>query len=226
MRAARAFHKKVRKHRKFAEDGGAQQQRDRETAEEQARLAARTGDAYSKLLAEGARYGSKEDWRRAAKAFREAIALKPDGPTAYINLGSALRSSGHDVEAAQRFLEAKECSPVGSENWAVATADAFSMLQQNECADVATPEWWNDEGLKAMSARVVRVVPNHAAVTGMRATVLSGMSDAWEVGPRSAAELEEAATHCERAAALSLAPAGKAAFAGAADACRRVAAAM
>eukprot|EP00964_Phaeocystis_antarctica_P017603 scaffold9735_cov54-Phaeocystis_antarctica.AAC.2 len=148
-----AFHKKVRKHRKFAEDGGARQQRDREVAGQAARHAARTGDTYSKLLAEGARYGSKEDWRRAAKAFREAIALKPDGPTAYINLGSTLRSSGHDVEAAQRFLEAKECSPVGSENWAVATADAFHMLQQNECAEVAKPEWWNDEGLKAMSAR-------------------------------------------------------------------------
>eukprot|EP00964_Phaeocystis_antarctica_P116173 scaffold80140_cov61-Phaeocystis_antarctica.AAC.1 len=55
--------------------------------------------------------------------------------------------------------------------------------------------------------------------------VLSGMSGAWEVGPRSAAELEEAAAHFDRAAAISRAPAGKAAFAGAADACRRVAAA-
>ena len=76
-----------------------------------------------------------------------------------------------------------------------------------------------------MSARVVGVVPNHAAANGMRAMVLSGMSGAWEVGPRSAAELEEAAAHFDRAAAISRAPAGKAAFAGAADACRRVAAA-
>ena len=44
----------------------------------------------------------------------------------------------------------------------------------------------------------------------MRATVLSGQCDAWEAGPRSAAELREAATHFERAAALCPAPAVKA----------------
>ena len=36
----------------------------------------------------------------------------------------------------------------------------------------------------------------------MRALVLSGRCGAWRVGPRSAAELREAATHYERAAAL------------------------
>eukprot|EP00964_Phaeocystis_antarctica_P015885 scaffold8792_cov63-Phaeocystis_antarctica.AAC.1 len=35
----------------------------------------------------------------------------------------------------------------------------------------------------------------------MRTLVLSGLCDGWEVGPRSAAELMEAATHYERAAA-------------------------
>ena len=55
----------------------------------------------------------------------------------------------------------------------------------------------------------------------MRVMVLSGLSDAWETGPRSAAELNEAATHFERAAALHPAPAGKANFADAAALCRR-----
>ena len=54
----------------------------------------------------------------------------------------------------------------------------------------------------------------------MRTDVLSGMSGAWEVGPRSAAELKEAATHCERAAALCDAPALKADFATSAGWCR------
>ena len=53
------------------------------------------------------------------------------------------------MEAAQRFLEAKERFSVGSENWAKATADAFDMLQLEQCDEVAKPEWWNDEGLKA-----------------------------------------------------------------------------
>jgi hypothetical protein len=62
------------------------------------------------------------------------------------------------LEAAQRFLEAKERYPVDSVHWAHAAAVAFSMLMQGACAEVAKPEWWNDEGLKALSARVVRAM--------------------------------------------------------------------
>ena len=127
------------------------QQHNREAAERQARIAAQTGDEYDELVAKGIQYQSKEDWRKAAKAYREAIALRPDKPTAYFNLSN----SGHHVEAAQRFLEAKERYAVGSEDWAEATAEAFDTLRQEECAEVAKPEWWNDEELKALSARVV-----------------------------------------------------------------------
>ena len=98
------------------------QQREREVAERQARYAAETGDAHDELMAKGMRYGSKDDWRRAAKAYRGAIALRPDRPTAYFNLGSVLTNSGHRVEAVQRFLEAKERYPAGSRNWAITTA--------------------------------------------------------------------------------------------------------
>eukprot|EP00964_Phaeocystis_antarctica_P080805 scaffold50483_cov51-Phaeocystis_antarctica.AAC.1 len=209
------------------EDGGAAQQRARETAEEGARRAALTGDAYEELLAEGMRYASEEDRRRAARAYREAIALRPDEPTTYYNLGNALNDSGHWVEAAQRFLEAQERWPVGSEHWAKATAAAFDMLKQKECVEVAKPEWWNDEALKALSARVMRAAPNDEGVNQMRALVLSGRSfGAWEAGPRSAAELREAATHYERAAALTNAPVMKAEYAGLVDWCRSQAAAM
>ena len=48
------------------------------------------------------------------------------------------------MEAAQRYLEAKERDSVGSEDWAEATARAFDMLRQEECDEVAKPEWWND----------------------------------------------------------------------------------
>ena len=60
----------------------------------------------------------------------------------------------------------------------------------------------------------------------MRALVLSGQSVAWEAGPRSAAELKEAATHFERAAALHPAPVMKAQLAGDAAECRSEAEAM
>ena len=100
------------------------------------------------------------------------------------------------------------------------------MLTKEACAEVAKPEWWNDEGLKALSARVVRATPDQVTAHRMRAMVLSGQGGAWEAGPRSAAELKEAATHCDRAAALCSAPALKAELAGNAASCRRLAQAM
>jgi len=81
------------------------QQQDVEIAERAARNAAQSGDAYDELLAEGAWYGSQLDWRRSARAAREAIALRPDRPDAYFNLGAGLANSGHYVEAAQRYLD-------------------------------------------------------------------------------------------------------------------------
>ena len=235
-----AFHKKLRKDRKQREDGGASQQRTRKAAEEQAREAAQSGDKWEGLLAEGLRHASKEDWRKAAKAERKAIALEPDDPTAYHALGATLSNAGHPVEAAQRFLEAKERYPVGSEGWAEVTALAFGMLQQEVCDDLAKPEWWNDEGLKALSARVVRAAPDDSGTNRMRAEVLSGVCrGAWEVerrsavelcgmgsarlwalGPRSAAEYKEAAVHFDRTAALSGPPAVKAEQASYAVECR------
>eukprot|EP00964_Phaeocystis_antarctica_P010623 scaffold5850_cov61-Phaeocystis_antarctica.AAC.1 len=217
-----AFHKKLRKQRKAQEDGGAAQQHTRKVAESAARDAAQAGDTYSKLVAEGARYGSKGDWRKSGKAFREAIALRPDEPVAYFNLGSALSNSGHEVESAQRYLEAKERYPMDSLDWAKATALAFDKLRLKVCAEVAKPEWWNDEGLKALSARVVRAAPNEERGIIMRAAVLGGATSggSWKVGPRWAAELKEAAAHWDRSAALSSAPALKAQFASLADWCR------
>ena len=214
------FHKKLRKERKRNEDGGAMQQRNREVAEEQARIAARSGDEYQELVAEGIRHCSKQDWRKAGKAFREAIALRPDKPAAYFNLGAALDSSGHYVEAAQRYLEATERYPVGSEIWARATAGAFDMLRLEECAEVATPEWWNDKALKALSAKAVRAAPDDENAHLMRASVLRGQLGAWEAGPRSAAELKEAAAHFDRSVALCNAPAVKAEYALFAGRCR------
>ena len=50
--------------------------------------------------------------------------------------------------------------------------------------------------------------------------MLGGSTVARKAGPRSAAELKEAATHHERAAALCNAPAGKADLVRFADSCR------
>ena len=208
------------------EGGGVQQLRTREAAEKLALHAAQSGDEHEKLMAEGAQYDSKVDWRRAARSLREAIALKPHQPTAYFNLGHVLSNSGRDVEAAQQYLEARVRSSVGLEGWATATAAAFHVLKLEVCSEAAEPEWWNDEGLKALSARVLRAAPNEMPALDMRARVLSGSSVAWEAGPRSAAELKQAATHFDRSAALCNAPAWKAKLSWLADLCRSEAEAL
>ena len=130
------------------------------------------------------------------------------------------------MEAAQRDLEAKERYSVESEDWATVTAQAFDVLRKEACAEVAKPEGWSDEGLKALSARVVGVAPDDLGAIRMRAEVLRAQNLAWEAGPRSAAELREAAAHFERVAALCTAPALKAIHADEAARCRFQARAM
>ena len=105
--------------------------------------------------------------------------------------------------------------------WACAEVRLYYPL-----AEVAKPEWWNDEGLKALSVRVVRAAPDDGVAREMRAVVLSGMCVPWEAGPRSAAELKKAATHFDRAAAMHPAPAMKAKLAGHAAMCRTTASSM
>ena len=91
---------------------------------------------------------------------------------------------------------------------------------------MAKPEWWSDEGLKALSARVVRAAPDELEAQQMRALVLVGQFAACESVPRSEAELKEAAMHFDRAAALCPAPKGKAKLTEDAARCRRQAEAM
>ena len=91
---------------------------------------------------------------------------------------------------------------------------------------MAKPEWWNDEEIKALSARVVRAAPDDRSANRMRAFVLSGQCSTSEAGPRSAAELKEAAVYFDRAAALCSAPVEKDILAGNAEWCRNKATAI
>ena len=164
------WHEKLKN--RAEEPCGARKQHDRAQAEGAARIAESTGDRYDELVAEGARHASKDDWRKAVKTYREAIALQPQINTAYFLLATALANSGGTVEAAQWFLECKKRFPVGSPGWAQATALAYRMLREPDCDEVAKPAWWNDECLKTLSKRVVRAAPNEESHF-MRARVLS-----------------------------------------------------
>ena len=106
------------------------------------------------------------------------------------------------------FLKSMELHEEGTEPWADAAAGAFDLLKHPDCDEVPKPEWWNDEALKALSARVVALAPDYHQSCCMRARVLCGdviFSDGaqWEVGLRTAAEIKEAATWFRRAAMVA-----------------------
>merc|ERR1740139_1349715 len=222
----KAWHLKDDARREDLNAGGVQQQRGREIAERQARLAESTGSEYSRLLAEGIRHGADQNFHKADKTLRKAIALEPGHPTAYFNLGVALNSSGCIAEAAPLCLQAAARFPEGSEGWAASIGAAFNVLCLTECAEVAKPGWWNDEALKTLSKAVVFRATDSVVGHAMRARVLAGQHPTWESGPRSAADLKEAAKHYERAAALIPAPVQKGNYKSNAVAFRRQAAAM
>merc|ERR1740139_359444 len=158
----KAWHVKDDARREDLNAGGVQQQRDREAAEQQASLAESTGSEYDRLLAEGTRHGADQNFHKADKTFRKAIALEPGRPTAYFNLGAVLGSSGRYVEAAPLYLQAAARSQEGSEGWGNSIAEAFDKLRLTECAEVAKPGWWNDEALKTLSKAVLRATDSQA----------------------------------------------------------------
>jgi len=189
---------------------------DRLAVEAQEREAERTGDEYSKRFAAALTLAVEGDNHAAAKAWRKIIKQWPTQPDAHFNLALVLHESNRITEAAPMQLKAMELYKDGTENWAVAAGATFELLTLPDCDEVPKPEWWNDEGLKALSARVMALTPSHAACGPqsccMRARVLCGDAlgkSPWNVGPRTAADIKEAATWYRRAATLALAPADK-----------------
>ena len=106
------------------------------------------------------------------------------------------------------YLKAMELHEEGTKEWAESVASAFDLLKIPECcdSDEPRPEWWNDEGLQALSARVVALAPDDDYACNMRAIVLAGgivWEAPWSAGPRTAAEIKEAASWNHRAARVA-----------------------
>ena len=177
-----------------------------------ARRAEATGNEYDKRFAAALASGAEGDLHAEVKAWRKMIKERPDVPSPYFNLATVLQQSGRSVEAAPVCLKAMELFEDGTEDWADAAAATFELLRHSDCDDVPKPEWWNDEALKLLSARVVAVAPGNIDACSMRGRVLEGdaLEEAqWNVGPRTAAEIKEAATWYRRAARVTHVPADK-----------------
>jgi len=157
-------------------------------------------------------FGTKGDYHGEAKAWRKIIKEWPDAPAPYNNLACVLEGADRIAESAPLYLKAMELYEEGTTDWAESAAAAFDLLKHPDCRDAPKPEWWNDEALKALSARVVALAPGHTQASAMRALVLAGVTleeANWNVGPRAAAEVKEAAAWYRRAARVTSTPSGK-----------------
>ena len=192
---------------------GERSERNRNTAEQRARFAQKSGSEYDRLLADAMRQLNEGNSRPVEAAYRKAIALDPANPTAYYNLGCLCSNTGRRAEAAPNFVRAEALLWEESVEWASCISLAFDTLVHPACSEVAKPEWWNDKDLMALSKKAARVtgaagVQQSRRVKGhlLRLHVLAAESGefGWQVGPRSAADLNEAATHAGMAAELHL----------------------
>ena len=203
---------KAQKERAKQLSEGTQAGYDRSLAEAEARRAERTGDELDKRFADALALGAEGDFHAAAKAWRKMIKEWPEQPMPYRNLAIVLQQAGRFAEASQMMLKAMELFEEGTEDWAASAGSAFDMLRLPDCDETPKPEWWNDESLKALSARVVAVAPDKHKTRAMRAHVLMGgalYKVTWNAGPRMAAEIKEAATWYRRAAMAARMPMGK-----------------
>jgi len=217
------YHKEQKQLAKFHRLEDRLEDLDRSVIEAEARRAERTGSEYSKCFAAARALGKEGNYHAAVKAWRKIIKERPDEPSPYYNLAVVLRRSRRLVEAAPMFLKAMELHEEGTEDWAHSAASAFDLLKHPDCREAPKPEWWNEEALTALSARVVALAPDKIQPCSMRACVLSGdavfCDGHWNVGPRTAAEIKEAASCYRRAAILAFAPAFKLGFERAARQC-------
>jgi len=203
------WHKEQKQLAKQMREGGLLED-DRSLAEAVARCAEMTGNEFDKRSAAALALGAEGDHNAAVKAWRKIIKEWPDAPAPYFNLAVALQRSGRYAESSQMYLKAMELYKDGTTDWAESAASAFNLLKQPDCRDAPTPEWWNEEALKALSARVVALAPDSHQACAMRARVLEGVAleeANWNVGPRAAAEVKEAATWYRRAARVARIPA-------------------
>jgi len=187
-----------------------------ELADEIARLADESGDAFRKMLADGIALSAKRDYQGAARVYRKTIKEWPHHPDTYFNLGGVLLLSNMPEEAAPLFVKCAElwtaCGAEGTAGWANAITCAWDLLWRDECCEVPKPDWWNDEDLKVISARAVAVTPDaRMYACTMRGSVLAGTlrdlaplellkAQPW-ARPRTAEEIKEAAIWFRRAVA-------------------------
>jgi len=107
-----------------------------------------------------------------------------------------------------RIWDISERIEPGTADWARAASLAFAFHASAPVSE--RPFWWTDEALLALSARVVRIIPEDASAWAMRGQVLAartflgiGKGTPWLTGARSTEQLREASDCFGKAATMT-----------------------
>lgn len=99
---------------------------------------------YSALIKKGLHECGEGNLVHGAEIFKQCIALRPEQPVAYANLGHLLRDQGNFCSALPPLLKAVELFEEGSEQWATTAAVAWFSYSTDPtlCDEVpGLPEW-------------------------------------------------------------------------------------
>lgn len=153
-----------------------------------------SGDAYDALVAMSREARAISMLLEAADHARDAIELEPSRARAYQLLGTALQAAGDVMGACGAYVQYMELeAQQDNEIFGVVTASAFNLLQQNACASVPRPSWWNEASLLELSERAVKLAPGLHYAWNMRGRVLTRMPPIKDVEWKERPAVEEIA---------------------------------
>lgn len=116
-----------------------------------------SGSAYLSRCATAVKALSAGRPAEAATLFRDAIALEPRRPEAYLTCGYALAQSGDAAGALAHFERAVGLYEAGSGPWAQALAEAFRLLMARP--ELARPDWWENTRLLELAEKAAGAGP-------------------------------------------------------------------
>ena len=181
-------------------------QADRQAGDDGPEKAAARHEEYSVLVKQGLRECAAGNRAVGMQTFHKCIALRPEQPVAYANLGYCLRDGGDFDAALPPLLKAASLFEEGSEQWATTLAVAWFAFSADPvlCSEVPSLPAWLGEDVAPRLALAERCAT--AAPSSMQVQAMLGMALAEEGSTDSLAN----ASQCfMRAAKLTDEPATK-----------------
>ena len=140
---------------------------------------AKTGadsDPYDALVKEGLRECATGAATGGIATFREAIALQPEQPVAYANLGYALRNTGDFAGAVPALLKAMDLYEDDTEPWATMAAVAWFSRSAFAGGETETPApaWMTSVAMRiSIAERCAAAAPSVMQVWAMLGMALA-----------------------------------------------------